>query len=101
MAPEGKSAHHNINQIAERKYIGDVLRNISTDFSRSEGKEPGHVPQYYVENSHEAHLPREIFMQFRGIIRRRIVHPPDGKTEHSAYAQLSNMICGGCLYYIM
>ncbi|MPM07058.1 hypothetical protein SDC9_53362 [bioreactor metagenome] len=63
-------------------------------------KNHGHVPQYYVENSHEAIIPREIFMQVQEeLIRRRIVHTsPNGKNRtFSSTHSFSNMIiCGGC-----
>jgi len=58
------------------------------------------VPQYYVENSHEAIIPREIFMRVQEeLIRRRIVHTsPNGKNRtFSCIHCFSNMIvCGGC-----
>jgi site-specific DNA recombinase len=60
----------------------------------------GEVPQFYVENSHEAIIPREIFMQVQEeLIRRRIVHTsPNGKNRtFSSTHSLSNIIiCGGC-----
>ncbi|MBS4025395.1 MAG: recombinase zinc beta ribbon domain-containing protein [Clostridia bacterium] len=63
-------------------------------------KNHGIVPQYYVENSHEAIIPREIFMQVQEeLIRRRIVHTsPNGKNRtFSSIHCFSNMIiCGGC-----
>ena len=58
------------------------------------------MPQYYVENSHEAIIPREIFMRVQEeLIRRRIVHTsPNGKNRtFSCIHCFSNMIvCGGC-----
>jgi len=69
----------NINQILRNeKYIGDALlqKTYTTDFlTKTRVKNHGIVPQYYVENSHEAIIPREIFMQVQEeLIRRRIVH---------------------------
>jgi site-specific DNA recombinase len=63
-------------------------------------KNNGIVPQYYVENSHEAIIPREVFMQVQEeLIRRRIVHTsPNGKTRtfssNHVFAQI--IICGKC-----
>jgi site-specific DNA recombinase len=94
----------NINQILRNeKYIGDALlqKTYTTDFlTKTRVKNHGIVPQYYVENSHEAIIPREIFMQVQEeLIHRRIVHTsPNGKNRtFSCIHCFSNMIiCGGC-----
>ena len=94
----------NINQILRNeKYIGDALlqKTYTVDFlTKKRVKNNGLVPQYYVENSHEAIIPREIFMQVQEeLIRRRIVHTsPNGKKRtYSSNHCFSNMIiCGGC-----
>jgi site-specific DNA recombinase len=94
----------NINQILRNeKYIGDALlqKTYTTDFlTKTRVKNHGVVPQYYVENSHEAIIPREIFMQVQEeLIHRRVVHiSPNGKNRtFSCIHCFSNMIfCGGC-----
>lgn len=94
----------NINQILRNeKYIGDALlqKTYTTDFlTKTRVKNHGVVPQYYVENSHEAIIPREIFMQVQEeLIHRRVVHTsPNGKNRtFSCIHCFSNMIfCGGC-----
>ncbi|NLN24601.1 MAG: recombinase family protein, partial [Bacteroidetes bacterium] len=94
----------NINQILRNeKYIGDALlqKTYTTDFlTKTRVKNHGIVPQYYVENSHEAIIPREIFMQVQEeLIRRRIVHTsPNGKnrTFSSTHCFSNMIICGGC-----
>lgn len=94
----------NINQILRNeKYIGDALlqKTYTVDFlTKKRVKNNGLVPQYYIENSHEAIIPREIFMQLQEeLIRRRIVHTsPNGKKRTcSSNHCFSNMIiCGGC-----
>jgi site-specific DNA recombinase len=94
----------NINQILRNeKYIGDALlqKTYTVDFlTKKRVKNNGLVPQYYVENSHEAIIPREIFMQVQEeLIRRRIVHTsPNGKnrtfSSNHCFAQM--IICGNC-----
>jgi len=94
----------NINQILRNeKYIGDALlqKTYTVDFlTKKRVKNNGLVPQYYVENSHEAIIPREIFMQVQEeLIRRRIVHTsPNGKTRtfssNHCFSQM--VICGKC-----
>jgi site-specific DNA recombinase len=94
----------NINHILRNeKYIGDALlqKTYTVDFlTKKRVKNNGIVPQYYVENSHEAIIPREIFMQVQEeLIRRRIVHTsPNGKTRtfssNHCFSQI--VICGNC-----
>jgi site-specific DNA recombinase len=94
----------NINNILRNeKYIGDALlqKTYTVDFlTKKRVKNNGIVPQYYVENSHEAIIPREIFMQVQEeLIRRRIVHTsPNGKnrTFSSTHCFSKMIICGGC-----
>jgi len=102
----GKEKWHtsNVNQILRNeKYIGDALlqKTYTVDFlTKKRVKNNGLVPQYYVENSHEAIIPREIFMQVQEeLIRRRIVHTsPNGKnrtfSSNHCFAQM--IICGNC-----
>ncbi|HEY5586016.1 MAG TPA: recombinase family protein [Ruminiclostridium sp.] len=94
----------NLNQILRNeKYIGDALlqKTYTTDFlTKTRVKNHGIVPQYYVENSHEAIIPREIFMQVQEeLIRRRLVHKsPNGKnrTFSSNHCFSQMIICGNC-----
>ncbi|HVI40911.1 MAG TPA: recombinase family protein [Anaerovoracaceae bacterium] len=102
----GKAKWHtsNINQILRNeKYIGDALlqKTYTTDFlTKKRIRNNGIVPQYYVENNHEAIVPREIFMKVQEeLIRRRIVHiSPNGKnrtfSSNHCFAQI--IICGNC-----
>jgi site-specific DNA recombinase len=78
-----------------------LQKTYTVDFlTKKRVKNNGIVPQYYVENSHEAIIPREVFMQVQEeLIRRRIVHTsPNGKTRtfssNHVFAQI--IICGKC-----
>jgi site-specific DNA recombinase len=94
----------NINNILRNeKYIGDALlqKTYTVDFlTKKRVKNNGIVPQYYVENSHEAIIPREIFMQVQEeLIRRRCVHTSkNGKkrsfSSNHCFAQM--IICSNC-----
>lgn len=94
----------NINQILRNeKYIGDALlqKTYTVDFlTKKRVKNNGLVPQYYVENSHEAIIPREIFMQAQEeMIRRRSGHLSKNgkKRSFSSTHVFSNIIiCGNC-----
>lgn len=63
-------------------------------------KNNGIVPQYYVENDHEAIIPRDIFMRVQEeLVRRSSVKPgPNGKKHtYSCNHCFSQMIvCGEC-----
>lgn len=94
----------NLNQILRNeKYIGDALlqKTYTTDFlTKKRVMNHGIVPQYYVENSHEAIIPREIFMQAQEEqIRRRIVHTsPNGKNRSfsGVHCFSNTILCGNC-----
>ena len=78
-----------------------MQKTYTVDFlTKKRVKNNGIVPQYYVENSHEAIIPREVFMQVQEeLVRRRVVHTsPNGKTRtfssNHVFAQI--IICGKC-----
>ena len=52
--------------LQNEKYIGDALlqKTYTVDFlTKKRVKNEGLVPQYYVENSHEGIIPKDLFMQ--------------------------------------
>jgi len=60
--------------LSNEKYIGDALlqKTYTVDFlTKKRVVNNGIVPQYYVENNHEAIIPREIFMQVQEELVRR------------------------------
>lgn len=68
-----------INKILRNeKYMGDALlqKTVTTDFlTKKRVKNTGVLPQYYVEDDHEAIIPKELFMQAQEeLVRRRNVH---------------------------
>ena len=91
-----------INKILRNeKYIGDALlqKTYTVDFlSKKRVPNNGIVPQYYVENSHEPIIPREIFMQVQEqLVKRRWVHISKNgkKRNYSNNHPLSQMVfCG-------
>ena len=93
-----------INKILRNeKYIGDALlqKTYTTDFlTKKRVKNNGIVPQYYVENNHEAIIPKEIFMQVQNeLVRRRVVHVSSsgkkrGFSSKTCFAQIT--YCGQC-----
>lgn len=102
----GKTKWHTstINKILRNeKYMGDALlqKTYTTDFlTKKRIKNNGTVPQYYVEDDHEAIIPKELFMQVQAeLVRRRTVHvSPTGKKRsfscNHCFAQM--VLCGDC-----
>jgi DNA invertase Pin-like site-specific DNA recombinase/anti-sigma28 factor (negative regulator of flagellin synthesis) len=94
----------NINQILRNeKYIGDALlqKTYTVDFlSKKRVANNGIVPQYYVENSHEPIIPREIYMQVQEeMLRRANLHSGANRKKRvysSKYALSSIVYCSKC-----
>jgi site-specific DNA recombinase len=89
--------------IENEKYIGDALlqKTYTVDvLTKKRVKNNGIVPQYYVENSHEPIIPRELFMQVQEEMVRRanLRGGKDGKKRvySSKYALSSIVYCGQC-----
>lgn len=89
--------------LQNEKYIGDALlqKTYTVDFlSKKRVKNNGIVPQYYVENSHESIIPRDLFMQVQEEMVRR-TNIRSGKSSKkrvysSKYALSSIVYCGQC-----
>ena len=102
----GKTKWHTstINKILRNeKYIGDALlqKTYTTDFlNKTRVKNTGIVPQYYVEGSHEAIIPKEIYMRVQEeLVRRRVVKTSTNGKKRSyscnhCFSQI--VICGDC-----
>ena len=89
--------------LQNEKYIGDALlqKTYTIDFlSKKRVVNNGIVPQYYVENSHEPIIPREIFMQVQEeMVRRANLHAGNNgkrRVYSSKYALSSIVYCGEC-----
>ena len=89
--------------LQNEKYIGDALlqKTYTVDFlTKKRVKNNGIVPQYYVENSHEPIIPRELFMQVQEEMVRRanLRGGKDGnkRVYSSKYALSSIVYCGQC-----
>jgi len=93
-----------INKILRNeKYIGDALlqKTYTVDFlSKKRVPNNGIVPQYYVENSHEPIIPRDLFMQVQEeMVRRANLRGGKGgkkRVYSSKYALSSIVYCGQC-----
>lgn len=89
--------------LTNEKYIGDALLQKTTrvDFlTKKRVKNEGHLPQYYVENNHDAIIPKELFLQaHEELHRRNNIYTGEDKNKRiysSKYALSSITFCGDC-----
>lgn len=89
--------------LQNEKYIGDALlqKTYTVDFlTKKRVKNNGIVPQYYVENSHEAIIPRDLYMQVQEeMVRRANLHSGANRKKRvysSRYALSSHVYCPKC-----
>jgi len=89
--------------LLNEKYIGDALlqNTFTVDFlTKKRVKNEGHVPQYYVENSHEVIIPKELFLQAQEELHRRNnIYTGADKNKRlysSKYALSTITFCGDC-----
>lgn len=89
--------------LKNEKYIGDALlqKTYTVDFlEKKRVPNNGLVPQYYVENSHEAIIPRDLYMQVQEeMIRRANLHSGQNRKKRvysSKYALSSMVYCSKC-----
>ena len=89
--------------LQNEKYIGDALlqKIYTVDFlNKKRVQNKGIVPQYYVENSHEPIIPRDLYMQVQEeMIRRANLHSGANRKKRvysSKYALSSIVYCSKC-----
>lgn len=92
---------------ANEKYIGDALlqKTYTVDFmTKKRILNKGVVPQYYVEDDHEAVIPKPLFYMVQEEMARRasmnksaVTRKKNQKSKYSAmYALTGKVICGEC-----
>ena len=95
------------NILTNEKYVGDALlqKTYVTDcIKKTVKKNNGERPMYYVENHHEAIIPREVFRRVQEEMTRRNskrkVMQKSAKTEQGKYsgryAFSELLVCGEC-----
>ena len=86
-----------LNMLSNEKYKGDMLlqKTFRLDhITKKKVKNEGQLPQYYVENSHEAIIPPELFDAVQAERKRRSIH---GKSrDRKTYPFTGKIICGKC-----
>ena len=89
--------------LQNEKYIGDALlqKTYTVDvLTKKRVKNNGIMPQYYVENNHEAIIPRDLYMQVQEeLLRRANLHSGVNRKKRvysSKYALSSICYCPRC-----
>lgn len=89
--------------LQNEKYIGDALlqKTYTVDvLTKKRVKNNGIMPQYYVENDHEAIIPRSVYTQVQEeLIRRANLHSGKNMKKRvysSKYALSSIVFCSKC-----
>ena len=95
------------NMLCNEKYMGDALlqKTYTVDFmTKKRVVNNGIVPQYYVENDHEAIIPKEIYyrvqeerMRRANLCKAAVTRKKNQKSKYSSlYALTGIVICGKC-----
>ena len=93
--------------LRNEKYMGDALlqKTYTVDFmTKKKVKNTGIVPQYYVEDDHEAIIPKELFYRVQEEVMRRaslckaaVTRKKNQRSRYSSsYALTGMLICGKC-----
>ena len=85
--------------LRNEKYIGDALlqKTYTVDFlTKKRVQNNGIVPQYYVENSHEPIIPRDLYMQVQEEMARRANLHSGAKRKKRVYS--SKYALSGIVY---
>lgn len=85
--------------LQNEKYIGDALlqKTYTVDLlTKKRVKNTGYVPQYYVENNHEAIIPKDLYLRVQEEMSRRANLRCDKTSKKRVYSSkyaLSSLVC--------
>lgn len=83
--------------IQNEKYAGDVRHQkyfIPDYLTKTQKRNQGELPQYYVENNHAAIVPKKIYYLTQAEFHRRAMHCTRNKTQDELF--LTGIRCGCC-----
>lgn len=86
-----------LNMLSNEKYKGDMLlqKTFRLDhITKKQVKNEGQLPQYYVENAHEAIISPELFDAVQAKLKYRTDHRKSGKKK--IYPFTGKIVCGQC-----
>ena len=99
LSPSGKNHWSSVTikrMLRNEKYKGDALlqKTYTIDFlSKKKNINKGELPQYYVENNHEAIVDKETFDAVQATLDRK----EKGKGSTTLFS--SKLVCGDCGHY--
>ena len=99
LSPSGKNHWSSVTikrMLRNEKYKGDALlqKTYTIDFlSKKKNINKGELPQYYVENNHEAIVDKETFDAVQAALDRK----EKGKGSTTLFS--SKLVCGDCGHY--
>ena len=85
--------------LENEKYMGDALlqKTYTIDFlNKKRGKNNGTLPQYYIEDDHEAIIPKELFMRVQEEMARRSTENSRKRRFSSNHAFSQIVFCSEC-----
>jgi len=82
--------------LRNEKYIGDCLLQKTYCNLNGQYKNDGILPKYYVEDTHEAIISREIYEQVQKMRQENVARYHPGNTEKRFYPLSAKIICGNC-----
>ena len=96
-----------LKMLRNEKYMGDALlqKTYTVDFmTKKKVMSKGIVPQYYVEDDHEAIIPKDLFYRVQEELARRasvnksaVTRKKNMKSKYSSeYALTGILLCGEC-----
>lgn len=96
-----------LKMLRNEKYMGDALlqKTYTVDFmTKKKVMNKGIVPQYYVEDDHEAIIPKDLFYRVQEELARRasvnksaVTRKKNMKSKYSSeYALTGILLCGEC-----
>lgn len=98
-SPSGKKQWNSVTikrMLRNEKYKGDALlqKTYTIDFlTKKKNINKGELPQYYVENNHEAIVDKETFDAVQSVLDRKEKH------KGSTTIFSSKLVCGDCGHY--
>lgn len=88
-----------IKILSNEKYAGNSLqqkRYVKDHLSKALVKNQGHLPQYYVEDSHPAIISKEVYEEARKILEKKRDNASTTKHQRSAYELTGKIRCKNC-----
>lgn len=85
--------------LTNEKYIGDMRLQktyITDHINNRQVKNIGQLPQYYVNDAHEAIIDRKTFEQVQAEIKRRAKRYTSSKPEQESYFFTGKIVCERC-----